>query len=90
MPQQVDLKEWQKLKAVVDAIQREADQATGARNNTMQRLMVMYNVTTIAEAEAVAKQKEADAVAAEQAYADALNDFNLEWGHVLGQLPQGG
>ena len=81
----VDLKRYQKLKDDVDRLRREADRAEGALEELMGRLEAEFGCKTLREAKALSSRLEDEADKATKEFNSKLDEFEEEWGEVLGR-----
>ena len=79
----LDVAAFQRLKAKADELQRAADKARGAYEQTMATLAAEFNVKTLKAATALADRLDKEAADATAAYDTAYAAFIAEWGWVF-------
>lgn len=79
----VNVKRYQQLKADVDRLQRQRDQAEGALGVVMKSLEDGFGCKTLKEAERLAAKLKREADEAEREFDESLAAFEEKWGDVL-------
>ena len=82
----MDTREFQKLKADMERIQREADRADGAYKEQQSRMKDEFDVKTVKEAEAMMRKLDAEYKKADAAFRKAASTFENKWFEVLEDL----
>lgn len=80
----MDVTTYERLVARADELQRAADRARGAYEQTMAMLAAEFNVKGLKAAKALADKLDKAADKAEADYAAAYKAFMDEWGEVFG------
>lgn len=71
----MNLKEFEKLKAEVEQLQRDADRAAGALQQSKLRLCAEFDCANIAQARKLLEELEAEQAAAEKNYKKKYGEF---------------
>lgn len=79
----MDLREYQRKKAELEQIQRNADRIEGVLDREQERLKSDYNCDSIKEARKLLEAEERKLERTEQEYQDLLSAFDNKWGGKL-------
>lgn len=80
----MNLDQYQRLKAKVEAARKRADKAAGALDQLKKQLKDEFGCTDLKAAKALLKKLESSEAEAERAADAAMEAFDEKWGELLG------
>lgn len=81
----MNLDDWRRLKARIDALRQRADRAEGARAELLRRLEAEHGCRTVREAEKLRDRLEREADAAEREADAGMARWRKKWGDLIGE-----